>query len=79
MQMSYNIDKCHTLHLGSHNIKHQYTLPKMSEIKQTQNSISYNYTFHNLTQVKEEKDLGVIIDENLKFRKHIAEKVSKAT
>ena len=50
----------------------------MSEIKQTQNSMSYNYTLHNLTQVKEEKDLGVIIDENLKFRKHIAEKVSKA-
>jgi ribonuclease P/MRP protein subunit RPP40 len=78
MQMSYNIDKCHTLHLGNHNKKHQYTLPKMSEVKHTTNSTAYTYTFHNLTQVQEEKDLGVVIDADLKFRKHISEKVSKA-
>ena len=78
MQMSYNIDKCHSLHMGIRNKKHQYTLPKMSDIKKTAHSISYNYTFHTLKQVDEEKDLGVTIDSGLKFRKHMSEKISKA-
>ena len=78
MQMSYNIDKCHSLHLGKNNPKYQYTLPKMTNIRKTTNSIAYDYTFHPLQKVKEEKDLGVIIDENLNFRKHISVKISKA-
>ena len=78
MQMSYNIDKCHSLHLGIHNTKHQYSLPKMTNIKKKPNSTSYTYTFHNLTQVEEEKDLGLIVDSSLNFRKHMSEKISKA-
>jgi hypothetical protein len=78
MQMSYNIDKCHTLHLGSRNLKHQYTLPRMSNINTSSNGCSYDFIFHNLTQVQEEKDLGVTIDHNLGFRKHMSEKISKA-
>ena len=78
MQMSYNISKCHALHLGTHNKKHKYTLPKMSDVKTTPNAVSYTYTFHTLSTVKEEKDLGVIVDTDLKFRKHMAEKISKA-
>ena len=78
MQMSYNIDKCHTLHLGSRNPKQQYTLPKMSNYRNDLNGCSYDYTFHNLLQVQEEKDLGITIDDQLSFRKHISNKVSKA-
>ena len=78
MQMSYNIDKCHSLHLGNNNKKFNYTLPKMTNTKKSTNSISYDYTFHSLQKVKEEKDLGVVVDENLNFRKHISGKIAKA-
>lgn len=27
MQMNFNIEKCHTLHMGSDNTKRQYTIP----------------------------------------------------
>ena len=78
MQMSYNIDKCHSLHLGNHNLKPIYTLPKMSNYKKTSGGISYTYNFHKLQQVQEEKDLGVVVDDKLLFRKHISGKISKA-
>ena len=78
MQMSYNIDKCHSLHLGKRNQRYNYSLPKMTNIKHSANSISYDYTFHELQKVTEEKDLGVIVDENLNFRKHISGKIAKA-
>ena len=42
------------------------------------NSISYDYKFHCLPQVEEEKDLGIIVDHKLNFRKHISSKVNKA-
>ena len=78
MQMAYNIDKCHTLHLGSRNNHHTYFLPKMSNIKKTATSESYSYTLHPLKNVTEEKDLGVIVDQNLNFKNHISSKISKA-
>ena len=78
MQMSYNIEKCHRLHLGKNNKCYEYSLPKMSNIQKKPNSISYDYTFHTLQQVSEEKDLGVIVDSSLNFRKHISSKISKA-
>ena len=78
MQMRFNIDKCHTLHLGSNNPKHQYTIPRQADTRTKNSSQSYTYTFHNLTQVTEEKDLGVIVDENLNFNQHIDEKINKA-
>lgn len=78
MQMSYNIDKCHRLHLGKKNANYKYSLPKMTNIHTTSNSISYDYIFHTLQQVSEEKDLGVTVDVNLNFRKHISTKIAKA-
>ena len=78
MQMSYNIEKCHTLHLGHNNQKATYTLPKMSNIKKTPRGMSYTYNFHKLKQVQEEKDLGIVVDDKLQFRKHISNKISKA-
>ena len=76
--MSFNIEKCHSLHLGSNNKKYQYTIPKQTNTKYNCNHQSYDYTFHNLTQVTEEKDLGVIVDEQLNFNKHIEVKINKA-
>ena len=35
-------------------------------------------TQHSLKKVSEEKDLGITIDRNLTFAKHIGEKVAKA-
>ena len=78
LQMSYNIEKCHRLHLGKNNKCYKYSLPKMSNIQRKLNSISYDYTFHTLQQVSEEKDLGVTVDSSLNFRKHISSKISKA-
>ena len=78
MQMVYNIDKCHTLHLGSKNQKYQYTIPRQCSMTTSGNSISYDLIFHKLEQVESEKDLGVTIDRNLNFRKHISAKINKA-
>ena len=76
--MSYNIDKCHSLHLGNHNTKSTYSLPKVTNMISTKGGVSYDYTFHQLEQVDQEKDLGVIIDNQLTFRNHISAKISKA-
>ena len=78
MQMSFNVDKCHALHMGNSNQHYSYTLPKISEFNQSTNSIGYTYTFHPLKQVEEEKDLGVIVDAKLNFKSHISSKISKA-
>ena len=78
MQMNFNIEKCHSLHLGSNNTKHQYTIPRQSDTITKEHSCAYTYTFHNLSQVTDEKDLGVTVDEELKFKKHIEDKISTA-
>ena len=78
MQMSFNVDKCHRLHMGSGNINYNYTLPKMSNVKKTQSATSYTYTFHPLKHVLNEKDLGVTVDEKLNFKLHISQKIAKA-
>ena len=77
MQMSFNVDKCHTLHLGTRNKNQTFFLPKMSKFKKSPNSISYTLTLHPLENVKEEKDLGVIVDQNLNFKSHISSEISK--
>ena len=59
------------------NPKFNYELPKMKNLKKTETSISYDYVFHTLEQVHEEKDLIIIIDDNLNFRKHMSGKISK--
>ena len=78
MQMSFNVDKCHALHMGTANKNYTYTLPKVSEENKTTNSIGYTYTLHRLKNVQEEKDLGVIVDNQLSFKSHISSKISKA-
>lgn len=66
-QLRFNADKCKVLHLGRNNPKHQYVMRKHgSEDKVTLGT----------TQV--EKDLGVHVDDELKFSIHIQTQVSKA-
>ena len=78
MQMSFNVDKCHRLHLGSNNTEFQYTLPKISGYNKCNSSTSYTYTFHPLKKVESEKDLGVTVDDKLNFKLHISQKIAKA-
>ena len=77
-QMSFNLSKCHVLHLGHNNPKQTYTMFKSHNWKQTKNGVSYDLKFYQLETVKEEKDLGVLVDDELKFSKHVDTKVSKA-
>ena len=60
-QMTYNIDKCKVLHIGSNN-----------------NHTSYSMNNTEITKVNEEKDLGVIICNDLKPGKHCTEVVKTA-
>ncbi len=59
--MTYNIDKCKVLHIGSNNNRSNFTM---------------NGT--DITKVNEEKDLGVIICDDLKPGKHCIEVVKTA-
>ena len=61
-QLHFNMTKCKTLHMGSHNPRNVYDL-----------------NGEPLDSTPEEKDLGVIIDEGLKFHQHVAKAVSKAS
>ena len=60
-QMELNLDKCFVMHLGTKNMKCQYTL----------NGVV-------LKEVEEERDLGVIIDNKLKYKKQCAKVAKKA-
>ena len=59
--MIFNASKCKSMHLGSSNSRHVYTMDD-----------------HSLEQVRQERDLGVIVDEQLKFHQQTAASVSKA-
>ena len=74
MLMSYNIDKCHTLHLGKRNPLQTYTLSK-SDLLPEESSFAQ---LHYMKNVNSEKDLGVIIDDKLSFNQHIESKLLKA-
>ena len=74
MLMSYNIDKCHTLHLGPKNPNQNYILSK-SNITNEEDSYVH---LHKMNNVAAEKDLGVIIDNKLSFNQHIESKLLKA-
>lgn len=63
--MFYNFTKCHHLQIGRREINTAYTMKSEEE------------TFE-LAKVKTEKDLGVIVDNNLLFRDHITSKVNIA-
>ena len=77
-QMSFNLSKCHVLHLGHNNPKAHYTMYKQMHTTKTPGGISYTLQFHTLEAVTEEVDLGVTVDQHLKFSKHVDLKISKA-
>ena len=77
-QMSFNLAKCHVLHLGHNNPKAHYTMYKQMHTTKTPGGIAYTLQFHTLETVTEEVDLGVTVDQHLKFTKHVDLKVSKA-
>ena len=65
-QLYFNTGKCKRMHIGKTNSKQEYTMT--IENKET-----------IIQECTEEKDLGVIIDNELKFDKHIQEAVKKAS
>ena len=66
MQINFHPDKCHVLHIGHSNPQNIYHM----------NNASGN--IHILDAVTSEKDLGVTIDQQLKFSDHIENAVKKA-
>ena len=66
MQMTFNNEKCKVLHLGSNNLNHRYTMPMSGE------------EVHTLEVTIDETDLGVTIDNQLKFYMHVQTQVAKA-
>jgi endonuclease/exonuclease/phosphatase family metal-dependent hydrolase len=62
--LRFNVDKCKRMHLGYTNSKYEYKL---------------SYTNANpVAETEEEKDLGVVVDPQLKFKKHISTITNKA-
>ena len=53
-KLSFNTSKCHVMHLGKNNCKHNYTM-----------GVSH---IQPLTNVNTEKDLGVLCDCSMKFQ-----------
>ena len=64
-QLRFNSSKCHHLHIGRET-GFIYTMEEDGSRRTT------------VSEVKQEKDLGVLIDKDLKFQHHIAESVKKA-
>ena len=54
------------------------TIGKQNEHTQVTYTLNKEKTIHNLENVDQEKDIGVIIDSNLEFDKHINAKINKA-
>ena len=64
-QMKFHPDKCHVMHIGANNPKIDYTMSKGN-------------AQHTLEKVQTEKDLGIHLDDRLKFSEHINTKINKA-
>ena len=62
--LRFNSSKCKVLHIGKNNPRYEYHIKDGNETRK-------------LETTQEEKDLGVIVDENLTFEKHINETVKK--
>ncbi|XP_065570193.1 uncharacterized protein LOC136033328 [Artemia franciscana] len=65
--LSFNISKCVTLHFSRGNLQHQYTM--------------YNSKTSSTVLIPTSssgRDLGVLLDDSLKFHEHTAQAVSKA-
>ena len=63
--MFFNFGKCKHVHHGSQDLNFRYSMSNNGEIKEIQ-------------KVTSEKDLRVIVDNKLLFRKHIGKKVGIA-
>ena len=66
MQMKFHPAKCKIMHLGKNNPKANY------------NMTASDGTHHRLEETEVEKDLGVQVDNKLKFSQHIQTKINKA-
>ena len=66
-QLRFNSDKCHVLHFGHNNPKRPYYMRKHDSSDCVELAISEN-----------EKDLGIIVDNQLTFAKHVDTQVKKA-
>jgi ribonuclease P/MRP protein subunit RPP40 len=64
-QMRFHLDKCKVLRIGRGHPDFQYTMCKQGEPP------------HTLEESSVEKDLGVFVDNQLSFSKHIQEAISK--
>ena len=67
MQMLFRPLKRKVMHLGSTNPGHDYVMETTDGDE------------HTLEVVSEEKDLGITIDNKLKFSKHVVNQVNKAS
>jgi len=63
-QLTFNADKCKVMHIGSKNQQRSYDMKKRGEMIE-------------LEKTKMEKDLGVNVDNQLKFSNHIEMQVNK--
>jgi len=63
--LRFNPIKCKSMHLGRQNLNHEY------HMNSGENTVK-------IQQTNQEKDLGVIFDENMKFNLHISSIVKKA-
>ena len=54
MLMKFNLEKCHVMHLGANNPKHDYTLPSMEFHEKKEDSEAYFYLFPQLDKVNQE-------------------------
>ena len=64
-QLKFNVEKCKTLHFGNNNLEITYNLIEDGQRK-------------DIPSECVEKDLGVVFETDLKFRKHINECINKA-
>ena len=64
-KLYFNTSKCKCMHIGRNNTNHTYTMTSNGQTS-------------NITECDEEKDLGVIIDNELKFDSHIQEAIKRA-
>ena len=65
-QLQYNVDKCHILQMGNNSEKKRYDMKKHGSSEKTQ-----------LCESVLERDLGVNVDNELKFSRHIEIQVNK--
>ena len=64
-QLKFNVEKCKTLHFGHNSLETNYYLIEDGQRKE-------------IPSESVEKDLGVVFETDLKFRKHINECINKA-